>query len=142
MTNLCKAKRADTYEWVVGYHVYDEHDYILENLNMQVRETAELTNSHVVSRDTISRATGYYDKNGNQMFENDIISWFNSWKYIIKYGYFNGHVGLGYYYGLGFYFERVGDPTHRVPFNAAFINEYAVLGNIFDNSELLDNSEE
>ena len=71
------------------------------------------------------------------MFENDIIAWYDAWKYIIRYGYFNGQVGLGYYYGLGFYFERIGDPTHRVPFNASFINEYEVVGNIFDNKELL-----
>jgi uncharacterized phage protein (TIGR01671 family) len=137
MINICRGKRVDTQEWIVGYHVYDEHDYILENLDMRVRGTAELTNAHVVSRDTVSKCTGYHDKNGNLMFENDIITWFDEWKYIIKHGYFNGQVGLGYYYGLGFYFERIGDPTHRVPFNAAFINEYAVIGNIFDNKELL-----
>ena len=137
MINTCKAKRCDTYEWVSGYHVHDQHDYIVENLNMVVRGTAELTNAHVVSRDTISKCTGYHDKSGNLMFENDIIAWYDAWKYIIRYGYFNGQVGLGYYYGLGFYFERIGDQTHRVPFNAAFINEYEVVGNIFDNKELL-----
>lgn len=137
ISQIFKAKRVDTYDWVVGYHVWDQHDIIVENLQMRVRGTPELTNAYVVSRDTVSRATGYNDKNGNQMFENDIISWFDSWKYIIRYGYFNGQVGLGYYYGLGFYFERIGDPEHKVPFNAAFINEYEIVGNIFDNKELL-----
>ena len=141
MTNICKGKRADTYEWVVGYHVHDEHDYILENLAMRVRGTAELINAHVVSSDTVSKCTGYHDKNRNMIFENDISGWFDNFKYIIKYGYFNGQVGLRYYYGLGFYLERVGDPEHRVPFNAAFVNEYEVLGNIFDHKELLKNAE-
>lgn len=137
MSRLCKAKRCDTHEWIVGYHVHDEHDYILENLTMRVRGTAELTNAHIVLPDTLSRCTGYHDKNGNLMFENDIFNWLDCWKYILRYGYFSGKVGLGYYYGLGFYFERIGDPTHKVPFNEAFINEYAVIGNVFDNKELL-----
>lgn len=135
---VCKAKSVDTKEWVVGYHVHDEHDYILENLELRAHGTAELVNAHVVLHDTISRCTGYNDKNGNLMFENDVISWFDGWKYIIKHGYFHGQVGLRYHYGLGFYLERIGDPTHRVPFNAAFVNEYDVVGNIFDNKELLE----
>lgn len=137
MINLCKGKRIDTQNWVTGYYVFDEHDMIVENLYTIVRGTAEHPNAHAVSRETVSRCTGYHDKNGNMMFENDVIAWFDAWKYVIKYGYFHGQVGLGYYYGLGFYFERVGDPEHRVPFNAAFVNEYEVIGNIFDNKELL-----
>ena len=135
--NIVRGKRVDTCDWAIGYYVYDKHDMVLENLNMRVGGIAELTNSYVVSRDTVSKYTGYHDKNGNMMFENDIICWVGDIKYIIRYGYFAGRVGLGYYYGLGFYFERVGDPEHRVPFNVAFVNEYEVLGNIFDDKELL-----
>ena len=137
MNSICKAKRADNHEWVTGHHVHDEKDYILENLAMRVRGTAELINAPVVESDTISRYSGYKDKSERPIYENDIISWLNGFKYIVRYGYFDGPVGLGYYYGLGFYFERVGHPEHRVPFNIMFLYEYEVLGNLFDNKELL-----
>ena len=74
---------------------------------------------------------------GITMFEGDIISWFNAIKYVVRYGEFSGNVGLGYYYGLGFYLERVGDAEHRVPFNVVFCHEYEVVGNIHDNKYLL-----
>ena len=137
MIQVSRAKRCDTREWIVGFHVKDKHDYILENLDMRVRGVAELINAHIVSSATISISTRHHDKNGIEIFENDIIEWIGNVKYIVKYGDYAGQVGLGYYYGLGFYLERVGFPEHRVPFNAVFLHEYTVIGNVFDNTNLL-----
>jgi uncharacterized phage protein (TIGR01671 family) len=106
---------------------------------MRVRGTAELVNVYPVKRDTVCRAVCKNDKNGTPIFEGDIISYFGGWKYIVRYGEFNGTVGLGYYYGVGFYLEKIGDETHRVPLSSISCDkgEYEIVGNIYDNPELL-----
>jgi hypothetical protein len=57
----------------------------------------------------------------------------------VRYGEFNGNVGLGYYYGIGFHLERVGHPEHKVPLSSISCDkgEFEILGNIYDNPELL-----
>ena len=139
MQNICRGKRVDNREWVEGYYVYDKHDMILENLDMRVRGTAELINAHVVSSNTVGRSTHKLDKNGVTIFEGDIVKGYGIISYIVRYGEFNGTVGLGYYYGIGFYIERIGDPTHKVPLSSISCDkgEYEVIGNIHDNKELL-----
>jgi uncharacterized phage protein (TIGR01671 family) len=139
MLNVCRGKRVDTNEWIVGYYVFDKEDTIVQDLNMRVRGLAELTNAYVVHSDTVTLCSGKCDKNENLIFEGDIISWFGNINYIVRNGEFEGKVGLGYYYGVGFYLERIGDPTHRVPLSpvSCDANEYEIVGNIYDNKELL-----
>ena len=90
-------------------------------------------------RETVGRSTGKNDKNGVMIFEGDIIEHFGFIKYIARYGEFAGEVGLGYYYGLGFYVERIGNPEHRVPFSSISCDkgEYEVIGNMHDHPEML-----
>ena len=136
---ICRAKRIDNNEWVEGYYVFDKCDLIVKDLRAIVRGHAELVNAYPVDHETICRAVGRDDKNGTPIFEGDIMKWFGVIPYIVRYGEFNGTVGLGYYYGIGFYLERVGHPEHKVPLSSISCDEgeFAIVGNIYDNKELL-----
>lgn len=136
---VCRAKRIDNDEWVEGYYVFDECDLLVKNLRTIVRGVAEHINAHPVKRETIGRAVCRNDKNGTSIFEGDIVKGYGVISYIVRYGEFNEKVGLGYYYGIGFYLERVGHPDHKVPLSSISCDkgEFAVRGNIYDNPELL-----
>lgn len=139
MEHKCRAKRKSDNQWIDGFYVRDDKHYIVQSLKTIVRGTAELVDVHEIDETTIRRFTGKVDKNDVSIVEGDIIRHFNYIKYIIRYGAFAEKVGLGYYYGLGFYLERVQNVAHKVPFSAISCdnNEYEVIGNIYDNPELL-----
>ena len=136
---ICRAKRLDNGDWVEGYYVFDKVPLIVKDLRAMVREDVELVNIFAVKDGTVCRAVGRNDKNSRTIFEGDVVAYFGDWKYVVRYGEFNGQVGLGYYYGIGFYIERISDPTHRVPLSSVSCDngEYEVVGNIYDNPELL-----
>lgn len=139
---LFKAKRKDWKElpkeewWAVGYLIIDEQD---ENRHFigYVFGTNEDGTPHdfdVVEVDpaTICQCTGLKDKNGTLIFENDIVCH----KYyedkepkkvgVVGFGDFNCSCCHGVY---GWHF---GDEDIRD------VGSYSVIGNIFDNPELLE----
>lgn len=137
--NKCRARKKLNGDWIDGYHVKDGRHFIVQSFRAIVRGTTELVDVHEVYEDSIRRFTGKKDKKGIDIIEGDVISQFDYIKYVVRYGDYAGKVGLGYYYGLGFYLERVGDPLHRVPFSCISCDqeEYEVIGNVFDNPDLL-----
>jgi uncharacterized phage protein (TIGR01671 family) len=136
---ICRAKRIDNNEWVEGYYVFDECDLIVKDLRAAVRGLAELVNVYPIKRKTIGRAVCRNDKNGKPIFEGDIVNGYGIYPYIVRYGEFNEKVGLGYYYGIGFYLEYIKDSTHKVPLSSISCDkgEFEVVGNIYDNPERL-----
>ena len=139
MYQVCRAKKVEDDNWIEGYYVFDKEHLIVQDLRTIVRGTAEHVNVHAIESETIGRAVGRTDKNGVQMFEGDIVKGYGVISYIVKYGEFNGNVGLGYYYGIGFHLERVGHPDHKVPLSSISLDkgEFEIVGNIYDNHELL-----
>ena len=139
LENKCRARQKLNGNWIDGYHVKDGKHYIVQSFKAIVRGTPELVDVHEVYEDSIRRFVGKKDKNGVEIVEGDVIKHFDYIKYIVRYGEFAGKVGLGYYYGLGFYLEKIDDPLHRVPFSSISCdqNEYEVIGNIYDSPELL-----
>lgn len=125
---LCRGKRIDTGEWVQGY-LYGiwERRYILWGMTNDIPDMAEVDPS------TICQCTGLKDKNGRLIWENDICDRKEEYPEIVKYN--EGDWTLGYSYlkdkesgycycNLGFYvLER---------------KCVEVIGNIFDNPELLE----
>ncbi len=95
----------------------------------------------------LMQSTGLVDKNGKEIFEGDILE-IQGIKMIVKFGSYkyletsknNGHL-LGILHdGLGFYVEciNVADPDRISPFEPETLKESAVIGNIYENPELLE----
>lgn len=124
---LFKAKRIDNGEWVQGY-LYGiwEKRYILWGM------TNDVPNMIEVDPSTICQCTGLKDKNDKLIWENDIVKGhrisFGSHRHIGKVKYINGR------------YEIIGVKQY-VGFSDALSLSYEVLGNIFDNPELLESEE-
>ena len=123
---LFRAKRIDDGKWVEGYYQkrYDllgnEEHLIFHADSYKVWEYAE------VDPETICQYTGLTDKNGNEIWENDILKFDkNSARYdFVKYKFNENSV------------EADLHENHDIEFSE-FVKENEKIGNIFDNPELL-----
>lgn len=131
---LFKAKRLDNGEWVEGYYVYcRKRHYILPVLNKAIGFDEREDEWVEVDPDTICQYTGLTDKNGKKIWENDICDRKEKYPEIVTYN--KGDWQLDYSYALG-------KEKHFCACNLGF---YAcerecveVIGNVFDNPELLE----
>lgn len=125
---LFKAKRIDNGEWVQGY-LYGiwEKRYILWGM------TNDIPNMIEVDPSTICQCTGLKDKNGNLIWENDICDRKEQYPEIVKYR--DGDWTLDYSYAIhkesGYCYCNLGFYTEERKCAE-------VIGNIFDNPELLE----
>ena len=98
----------------------------------------------------LMQSTGLKDKNGKEIFEGDILE-IQGIRMVVKFGSFkyletsknNGYT-LGILHdGLGFYVEciNVADPDRISPFEPETLKESAVIGNVYENPELLEDKE-
>ena len=123
---LFRAKRIDTGEWTYGY-LYGiwERKYILWGMTNNVPDMAEVEPS------TICQCTGLIDKNGKLIWENDIC--------IITDGTLDEEDG---YFRLDWEIDRAMFEFEGTGICANFDNvsgyDCEVVGNIFDNPELLE----
>ena len=129
---LFKAKRLDNGEWVEGYYVYcRKRHYILPVLNKAIGFDEREEEWIEIALDTLSQYTGLTDKNGKKIWENDIC--------IIKDGTLDEEDGC--------FICKWDDCTARyildgngltADFDNVDARDIEVIGNIFDNSELLE----
>ena len=129
---LFKAKRFDNGEWVQG-HLYGiwEKKYILWGM------TNDIPNMVEVDPSTICQCTGLKDKNGKLIWENDIVAYWDT---------YNTENGLAEMDCIG---KVVWDDetisfqvTNRLSAESyEVLDECNVIGNIFDNPELLESEE-
>ena len=94
----------------------------------------------------IMLSTGLKDKNGKKIFEGDILE-IQGIKMIVKFGSYkyletsknNGHILGVLHDGLGFYVEciNVADPDNISPFEPETLKNSQIIGNIYENPELL-----
>lgn len=125
---LFRAKRTDTGEWVQGY-LYGiwERRYILWGMTNDIPDMVEVDPS------TICQCTGFKDKNGKLIWENDICDRKEEYPEIVKYN--KGDWTLDYSYSKdkdsGYCFCNLG-------FYVLERKCVEVIGNIFDNPELLE----
>lgn len=97
----------------------------------------------------LMQSTGLKDKNGQEIFEGDILE-IQGIRMIVQFGGYeyiesskgNGHTFGMVYDGLGFYVEciNVADPDNISPFEPETLKESAIIGNRFENPELLEDN--
>ncbi|WP_430596082.1 YopX family protein [Streptococcus gallolyticus] len=84
----------------------------------------------------IMQSTGLIDKNGKEVFENDVIRDSDGFEGIVQYDESYGVYGIAYLptlsNGIDMTFEELKD-NYR--------NKFEVIGNIYENSELLEEEE-
>ena len=129
---LYKAKRISDGEWVVGYiirygHTGKEKYYI-------VPIYASDLYCFLIDKTTICQCTGLKDKNGKLIWENDICNYYNPEDKdgigIIKNDYvlwIDGTISMRHKMTPLFYLQCK--------------DEWEVIGNVFDNPELLESEE-
>ena len=146
---LSKAKRLDNGEWVVGFYFCLTHDdkrhthHFIMPLGIDLSLGKPIEKIQVeVDRNTISRCTGSKDKNDKLIWENDILH--------------NGNYFVVKWNALCARFDIVLNNSHNIPMGKwepmicdwktndfkeyRKAVDYEVIGNIFDNPELLEDS--
>lgn len=136
---LFKAKRLDNGEWVEGY-LFETREHAYIAYANQFDDDLFLSPQNIfieVDANTICQYTGFNDNHGNKIWENDLIECKEfSNGYLIKH--FLSQVEWDDD-GTGFAFK---DSKHGWAFmDSLTVYECQVIGNIYDNPELLEGSE-
>nr|DAJ51007.1 MAG TPA: YopX protein [Caudoviricetes sp.] len=136
---LFKAKRIDNGEWVQGALIYDNRDKLYRIITGIDYSTGTcLTTDHAprVDSSTICSCTGLKDKNGNMVWENDIVK-FNIYNYDkLKSSTISQIKWCSNLYAVSLVVNDKGTRGtlgHLMELN----KEVEVIGNIFDNPDLL-----
>ena len=140
---LFRAKRIDNGEWVEGYYIYhikrticpigdsvkpDDEQHVIMQDGFSDWNMPRNTVVFDIDPETVCQYTGLKDKNGKRIWENDIVS-----------GYFNHKKITGFIkYGSNavYYIEIEGSYGIHLDNSEDWLE---VIGNIFDNPELLKN---
>ena len=120
---LFRGKRVDNDEWTEGYLFKSwNRTFLLWGM------TGDVPNMVEVKPETVGQFTGLPDKNGNKIFEGDIVKFSHP-------AFDKSRIGVISYETneTGFVLRHKGDYSW-----IAYANEfYEVIGNIYDNKELL-----
>ena len=136
---LFRGKRTDNGEWVYGY--YTKAMYFLNKKEMHIIfapdgeafPCCEFADYEEVIPETVGQYTGLTDKNGRKIFEGDIVEG-NS-----EYFTFTHPYGKVVYDG-GQYLISFDDVLEDIECLGAWANDVEIIGNIYDNPELLEGS--
>lgn len=127
---LYKAKRVDNGEWEIGY-LYR----LSENTHPFIMLCGKCGESHEVDEHTICQCTGLKDKNGKLIWENDIMAAYLDDDYPEDETYIRI-----LWRGSGFWSKEKGSED-MLQVDEFDQEHFEVIGNIFDNPELLGNEE-
>lgn len=157
---LFKAKRIDNGEWIIGNLVSSEdaeqgwETIIIPTFDSNMftqggeKEDLGVENWHRVDKSTVCQFTGLTDKNGNKIWENDIVQWedFDADEFIsvIRYDEENARFvfddyGIECYLMEDEWYENpsVFEKIATKGFDDFYAFGFEVIGNVFDNPELL-----
>lgn len=134
---LFRGKRVDDGKWVYGYC------YELEKKPMI--SSCVKREAYEIYPETVGQFTGLTDKNGKKIFEGDIVHAVYQVGYVgcknIDYGIGVVKYCASYYGGASYEIDIIGDSGSRV-FTASLENGVEVIGNVYDNPELLIKGEQ
>ena len=136
---IFRGKRTDNGEWVYGY--YTKARYYLNEKEMYVIFTpdgeafprCEFSDYEEVDPETVCQYTGLTDKNGRKIFEGDIVEG-NSEYFTYTHPY--GKI----VYDGGQYLISFDHVLEDIECWGAWANDVEIIGNIYDNPELLEGS--
>ena len=134
---LFKAKRKDNGEWVEGY-------YVKTRLGTDIKPSDVIFVPFKINRneewgwikidpDTLCQYTGLTDKNGKKIWENDICDRKEKYPEIVTYN--KGDWQLDYSYVFG---KEMHTDACNLGFYVCERDCVEVIGNIFDNPDLLE----
>ena len=137
---LFRGKRTDNGEWVYGY--YTKARYYLNEKEMHVIfapdgeafPRCEFSEYEEVDPETVCQFTGLYDKNGRKIFEGDIVNFYNDD------GEFSPYEVR--WQDSGFSVLMNGNPDLFDELDDFFSRRCEIIGNIYDNPELLEGRDE
>ena len=136
---LFKAKRLDNGEWVEGNLITNERNekqkyigYIFDERNGVINDFDIVE----VIPTTLCQYTGLVDKNGQKIWENDICDRKEKYPEIVVFN--EGDWQLDYSYVFG---KEIHSDACNLGFYVCERNCVEVVGNIFDNADLLEMEE-
>ena len=148
---LFKAKRIDNREWIEGSYLYCKGATTMsfQNEHYILRFDGYGVEYYAIDKDTICQYTGMTDKNGNKIWENDIVEKYYYKFYSNKWSSMCISKILWADYGLneGWCCKDIKDTSgnleilNRTGFGKNDSKHCKVIGNIFDNPELLGDGE-
>lgn len=132
---LFKAKRLDNGEWVTGYYFKAGEKHMM--LCFFTNENGLYHNMYEIDPKTLCQYTGLSDKNGKKIWENDIVTEdFGNFKGTVRFGEFEAQVLKN----IGFCIEWK-DIYYRQDL-CYWAEKCEIIGNIFDNPDLLEENHE
>ena len=124
---LFKAKTISG-NWVNGLLANKDDKWYISN-------KAGMPFAYDVRPETICQFTGLYDKNGNRIWDNDIVNTNSNLRAQIKFGLYSNSFSTRKYH-QGFYMDFMDNEYYRHELGY-WAGKSVVIGNIFDNKELL-----
>ena len=131
---LFRGKDEGTKEWVYGYY-YENPAQFHMGKEYYIFDDKTISRYSVIP-ETIGQYTGLTDKNGTKIFEGDIIKAQDD---IFGSPFCNGITGKVVYEETAFFIEPKDPMETQWLFNECAV--YEVIGNIYDNPELLKERE-
>ena len=134
---LFKARRIDNGDWVEGYYVYcRKRHYILPMLNKSIGFDEREDEWVKIDPETLCQFTGLCDKNGNKIWENDIVLVAENVYSTVKFGLYH-ETSKRERTHQGFYLESMDKYYYREELGY-WAKKSVVVGNVYDNLELLE----
>lgn len=128
---LFKAKRIEDGEWIEGYY-QKRHDFLGNEEHLIFYADGHTVWDHAeVSSETLCQFTGLCDKNGKKIWENDILMAHLDESYPEDVTYETVE------WGMAGWVTREVSSTGRQYLDKFDLEHYEVVGNTFDNPELL-----
>lgn len=139
---LFKAKRKDNGEWVegllihIGMYSFNE----IEDIDVEyVLGIQRLDKSYEIDPSTLCQFIGLTDKNGKKIYENDIVE---TETYGYDKDYFITYIKFGAVFGIqGFHLANRRSLFYAGQLDLSKIDDTEVIGNVFDNPELVEERE-